>query len=184
MKYNCLFEQSKTMDNISVNKLEVRLARPVDEPFLWHMVYYASQMDKDGGKTIIDAKENVLLQKYVADWGKPTDLGVIGVFGETAVGAVWSRLGLGDKSWQTFIDHQTPEIAAAILPDFRGQGIGSQLLQAYLDAAKERFTAVALNVRADNPAYHMYQRFGFTTINELTNRVGTKSHNMILRFEE
>ena len=69
-----------------------------------------------------------------------------------------------------------------MLPNYIGQGIGTQLMQAYLERAKTRFPAVALNVRADNPALRLYQRAGFEVIGEITNRVGTKSYNMVLRF--
>ncbi len=51
-----------------------------------------------------------------------------------------------------------------------------------LDIARTIFPAVALNVRADNPALKLYQRVGFQIIGEITNRVGTKSYNMLITF--
>ena len=81
-----------------------------------------------------------------------------------------------------YVDDETPELAIAILPDYVGKGIGTRLLFAYFEAAKNRFSAVALNVRADNPAVKLYERVGFEVIDEIVNRVGTKSYNMLRTF--
>ena len=55
----------------------------------------------------------------------------------------------------------------ALLPSWRGQGIGALLLQGLLDAA-ERAGAprVALTVEFGNPAHRLYQRLGFVVIEE------------------
>jgi ribosomal protein S18 acetylase RimI-like enzyme len=37
-----------------------------------------------------------------------------------------------------------------------------------------------LTVRANNPAYGLYQRLGFETMREIVNRVGTVSYEMHL----
>ena len=49
----------------------------------------------------------------------------------------------------------------ALLPDARGQGIGTQLTQAVIDWATAQALTVTLHVEPFNPAYRMYQRFGF-----------------------
>lgn len=53
----------------------------------------------------------------------------------------------------------------AVAPDCRGQGAGTQLLAALIEAAKERgCTAMTLEVRPSNaPALALYQHFGFKT---------------------
>lgn len=58
-------------------------------------------------------------------------------------------------------------IDIALLPEFRGQGIGSQLLQdliAESDAAGDRIT---IHVEKNNPALRLYRRLGFTEIEEV-----------------
>lgn len=162
--------------------IQVQLAQAHDEDFLWVMLYYAAHMDKDGVTSLYAAKKSPYLATYVAGWGRPTDLGVIGYHNHTPLGAVWSRLLIGDNKTYGYVDDQTPELAAAVLPAYNGQGIGTKLLYAYLDIARTIFPAVALNVRADNPALKLYQRVGFQIIGEIVNRVGTKSYNMLITF--
>lgn len=165
-------------------QITIELARQQDEDFLWVMLYYAANMEQDGATSQYAAKEHSYLQKYVANWGAPSDLGVIGYFGSTPIGAVWSRLLIGDQQTSGYVDHQTPELAIAVLPEHVGKGVGTALLLGYLERAQALFPAVALNVRSTNPALRLYQRLGFTVIGEITNRVGTRSYNMIRRFEQ
>ncbi|CUH96517.1 hypothetical protein P22_2607 [Propionispora sp. 2/2-37] len=47
---------------------------------------------------------------------------------------------------------------------YRGQGIGSQVLQKFLaEAADQQGHDVVLEVRTDNPAYRLYRRLGFSS---------------------
>jgi ribosomal protein S18 acetylase RimI-like enzyme len=54
----------------------------------------------------------------------------------------------------------------AVMPAWRGQGVGSRLLAALLDAAAGRYATVSLNVQADNPAARLYRRFGFEVVED------------------
>lgn len=55
----------------------------------------------------------------------------------------------------------------ALLPPWRGQGIGTLLLQALLaDAAQAGAAAVQLSVDLRNPARRLYQRLGFVALDE------------------
>lgn len=162
--------------------LLIRQIRSTDEETLWVMLYYAAHMQRDGATSLYAARDVPYLARYVAGWGRPTDLGVIGFCDQSPVGAVWSRLLLEDERTPSSIDDETPELAAAVLPEFVGQGIGTQLLTAYLDLARALFPAVVLSVRADNPAHRLYQRVGFQAVDTIVNRVGGKSYTMIYRF--
>lgn len=152
--------------------------------FLWKMMYYAAQVDKDDGKSIEDVINNPDLAKYVQNWGRSGDMGVIAIETATAepLGAAWVRLFVGPDKPFSNVDDTTPELVIAVLPQFTGQGIGTKLLQSLLSQAKSEFSVIALNVRADNPALRLYQRFGFVTVEELTNRIGGKSFDMRLSF--
>jgi len=59
----------------------------------------------------------------------------------------------------------------AVRPEFRGQGIGSELLQTTLDEARKRGAKMAqLEVRAGNAeAQKLYQRCGFTVVGRRKN---------------
>lgn len=49
----------------------------------------------------------------------------------------------------------------ALMPDVRGQGLGTRLTQALIDWAATQGLPVTLHVEPFNPAYRMYRRFGF-----------------------
>ena len=54
----------------------------------------------------------------------------------------------------------------ALLPEFRGQGMGSSLLKQVLAAGKKKRLPVRIHVRPSNPAFHLYERLGFQKIDE------------------
>jgi ribosomal protein S18 acetylase RimI-like enzyme len=87
-----------------------------------------------------------------------------------------------DTSNYGYYDDETPELAIAVLPEFVGQGIGSALLSSLIDKAKSEVPGIVLTVRSNNQAKHLYERKGFIVIDEIVNRVGTKSSKMLLKF--
>jgi len=52
-------------------------------------------------------------------------------------------------------------IDIALLPEFRGKGLGRKLLQEIIDEAKRDGKIVAIYVEHFNPARHLYDRLGF-----------------------
>jgi ribosomal protein S18 acetylase RimI-like enzyme len=162
--------------------ISVKPASREDEDFLWVMIYYAAHMERDGAASLHAAKEHPYVSRYVSGWGAPDDMGVIGYDGEKKVGAVWSRLLTGDNRTCGYVDDRTPELAAAVLPEYTGKGAGTKLLRAHLDTVKNLYRAVTLVVRTDNPAHRLYRREGFVIRGVITNRVGTKSYHMIRHF--
>jgi len=164
------------------------IIRPIikdDEPFLWQMLYYASHMDEEGAASPEDAKNNPDLAKYIKDWGRPTDMGFLALDPHTQqpIGAAWVRLLIGPDKTISYIDDSTPELAIAVLPEYIGKGLGTQLLTHVLQAAGHAFPAVVLSVRSTNPARRLYEKLGFVIVSESVNRVGTGSFNMIARSD-
>ena len=156
-----------------------------DEPFLWKMLYYAAHMDEDGETSLLAAKNNPDLIKYVEGWGRASDRGFIAVdpYSQRQIGASWVRLLIGKDKTISYIDECTPELAIAILPDYIGKGVGTQLLAHFIEAVKDDYPAIVLSVRSTNPAKRLYERMGFVVVSNATNRVGTASVNMLLRFK-
>ena len=163
------------------------IIRPVvqdDELFLWKMLYYAAHMDEDDETSFLAAQNNPDLIKYVEGWGRKTDRGFIAVepYSQQEIGAAWVRLLVGKDKTISYIDDFTPELAIAILPDYVGKGAGTQLLAHLIEAIKDESPAVVLSVRTTNQAKRLYERMGFVVVSNATNRVGTASVNMLLRF--
>lgn len=144
--------------------ITIRPITVADEPFLWDMLYHAIYVP--AGQPPV-AREFVYLpelRKYVAAWGQPNDLGFLALDQTQPVGASWIRLFQGASRGYGYVDDQTPELTIALLPEFRGQGVGSQLLARLLDAAAARYAAVSLSVSPENPARRLYARCGFEIV--------------------
>lgn len=67
--------------------------------------------------------------------------------------------------YQTASDINIMDIA--VLPEFQGRGIGSQLVGDVLAAARARAATVSIHVERNNPALAWYQRLGFTVVEDL-----------------
>jgi ribosomal protein S18 acetylase RimI-like enzyme len=66
--------------------------------------------------------------------------------------------------------HRRPEeiriMDVALLPGFRGQGIGTHLLKELLHEGQRSSRVVTIHVEAFNPALRLYQRLGFSQVAE------------------
>ncbi|UXI69280.1 GNAT family N-acetyltransferase [Tahibacter amnicola] len=54
----------------------------------------------------------------------------------------------------------------ALLPDWRGRGVGGQMIRTLLDCAASDRCEVTLHVEPGNPARRMYERLGFRLIED------------------
>lgn len=79
------------------------------------------------------------------------------------IGAVWTRI-MNDYG---HIDENTPSLAISLYKEFRGMGIGTQLMKHMLLVLKENgYEKVSLSVQKENYAYKMYRNLGFETVAE------------------
>lgn len=102
------------------------------------------------------------LARYVEDFGRPGDLGLVADEGAEPLGAAWWRHFEADAPGYGFVDEATPEISAAVLPGHRGRGIGTALLGALEREARDQgIHRLSLSVERDNPAAALYERLGF-----------------------
>ena len=144
----------------------IRSLTPADEPFLWEMLYQALYVPEGADPFPRDILRRPEISRYVQDWGRPDDLGFVAVSNESLspVGATWIRLLIGENKGYGYVDKTTPELTIAVVPDYRGCGVGTKLLTHLMAEAKTRYHAVSLSVSADNPALRLYQRSGFEVI--------------------
>lgn len=147
----------------------IRSLKAEDESFLWEMLYQALYVP-DGHalppREIICRPE---LACYVSGWGREGDCGFLASETENSqsVGAVWLRRFVGEDKGYGYINDHTPELSIAVLPEYRGQGIGTRLLTRLFasDCGKQ---PVSLSVSVNNPALRLYERFGFEPVGENT----------------
>ena len=143
--------------------LEIRLAGPEDEPFLWDMGWEATAVD-DGmralGRTAAFAMPHV--RRYLDGWGRPGDAAVVAVVDGQRLGAAWYRLFPAEDPGWGFVATDVPELSIGVAAETRGRGVGSALLDALLTLAREEgYRAVSLSVDRRNRARRLYERKGF-----------------------
>lgn len=103
------------------------------------------------------------LRVYTENWGKKHDYCLFAEVDDKVVGAVWVRIinGFGH------IDDTVPEFAISLYKEYRGFGIGTELMKQMLSLLKQNgYKKASLAVQKDNYAYKLYQKVGFKTINE------------------
>ena len=98
--------------------------------------------------------------RYVQNWGRPGDAGVVAFDGLNVHGAAWYRLFSDDEPGFGFVDEQTPELTIAVVPSARGHGTGAELLEALLaSAGTDGFAQVSLS--AEDGQTGFYEKHGF-----------------------
>ncbi len=104
---------------------------------------------------------------YVRGWKRSGDCGFLASDAATgqSVGAVWLRFLVGENKGYGYVDDDTPELSIAVLPEYRGQGVGTQLLIHLLASAYGQ-SSISLSVSVDNPALRLYERFGFEVVSK------------------
>jgi len=98
--------------------------------------------------------------RYVKNWGRPGDAGVIASAGPNAYGAAWYRLFPADAPGFAFVDEQTPDVTIAVVPSHRGKGTGGELLDALLERARaDGFAQLSLSAELGQTGF--YEKYGF-----------------------
>lgn len=111
-------------------------------------------------KSIVKKPE---LQVYVSGFGKKDDCCLVAEVDGKIIGAVWTRI-MNDYGHN---DDSTPSFAISLYEDFRGQGIGTALMEEMLALLRERgHKRASLSVQKANAAYRLYLRVGFTVVDE------------------
>lgn len=106
--------------------------------------------------------------RYLRDWGRAGDVALVAEDAEgRPIGAAWFRLMTAEEPGYGFITEAIPEVSIAVVPDWRGKGVGGALLTALLDAGwAAGFAAISLSVSKVNPAAALYKRLGFVRVGE------------------
>ena len=142
----------------------IRKIRPEEHDllreFLYQAIYLPEGMEPPP-RSVVDLPE---LQVYIADFGtRPGDHCIVAEAAGKVVGAAWCRI-MADYG---HIDNDTPSLAISLLPEYRGLGIGTQLLNALLLLLRENgYQRASLSVQKENPALRLYQRAGFRILAE------------------
>ena len=75
----------------------------------------------------------------------------------------------GEPAGRLYLDRREDEIRLvdiALLPEFRGRGVGGDLLADILAEGRSKGLLVRIHVEHNNPAMRLYRRLGFEKIEE------------------
>ncbi len=147
----------------------IRATEQDDIPFLWDMLYEIRSLRcVREGKDLPsrDVLQTPDLAKYVQDWGRTGDRAFIAMNAQIPIGAAWYRLFTADNKGYGYVDDNTPELAIALLPDYRNKGVGKSLLISLLEQAKaDGYHQISLSCDSTNDsALHLYQKLGFEQV--------------------
>jgi GNAT superfamily N-acetyltransferase len=144
-----------------VTDLVIRRGDKLDVPFLRSLLGFAYNWH------IAAFDTEVSLSRYVDAWGREGDAALVATESGHAVGAAWFRLFRETLHGYGFIDEQTPELTAVVIPTRQGQGIGQQLVTALLERARaDGHAAVSVSVRRGHHDDELYRELGFEQVRE------------------
>jgi ribosomal protein S18 acetylase RimI-like enzyme len=152
----------------------IRPLTPIDEPFLWEMLYQAIYVVNGQSAPSRDIIQQPEIARYVQGWGKPGDRGFLALNAITnqPIGAIWVRLFPIEAPGYGYVDDHSPELAMAVLPGDRGQGIGTQLLTTLIESYPNE--SLCLSVSEGNPVVRLYRRFGFAIVGQVDGSITMK----------
>jgi len=163
-----------------VGKIQVReitkTEYPVLEDFLYNAIYIPDGEEWPPREIIFEPEIYV----YVKDFGLDSDCGVVAVRNGTITGAAWTRI----IPAYGHIDNDTPELAISVLPECRGQGVGTMLMNRLFDLLRERgYKRTSLSVQQNNPAVRFYERLGYTITEEKLDHAGHEDYIMVKNLQ-
>lgn len=129
------------------------------DEFLYEAIFIPEGV-KAPPKSIIRQPE---LQVYVSGFGKKDDCCLVAEADGIIVGAVWTRI-MEDYG---HVDNTIPSFGISLYQDFRGQGIGTALMEKMLALLRERgYKKASLSVQKANYACRLYLKTGFRIVAE------------------
>ena len=142
-----------------IRKMTV-LEYPLLSDFLYEAIFIPDGI-KPPPRDIIASPE---LQIYIERFGtSKDDFALVAEIERKIVGAVWVRI-MNDYG---HIDDETPSLAISLHKEYRGKGMGSNMMKEMLSLLKTHgYKRVSLSVQKANYASEMYRKIGFEIIKE------------------
>ena len=145
---------------------------PLLEEFLYNAIFVPPGVNPPPREIIYEQEIFV----YIKDFGGKDDCGVIAEQDGSVVGAAWTRI----IPAYGHIDENTPELAISVLPEYRGQGVGTMLMERLFDVLSEHgYRRTSLSVQKDNPAVRFYKRLGYEITDEKLDHAGHEDYIMV-----
>ena len=133
---------------------------PLLEDFLYEAIFVPEGVEPPP-KSIVNAPE---LQVYIENFGTQIhDKALVAEIDNKVIGAAWVRI-MDDYG---HIDDETPSFAISLYKEYRGLGIGTEMMKVMLAILKDRgYRQASLAVQKANYAVKMYRKVGFEIVDE------------------
>ncbi len=130
------------------------------EDFIYEAIFIPEGVDPPPRSII----ENDDIQVYIKDFGSSKhDRCFVAEVSGKVVGAAWVRI-MDDYG---HVDDETPSFAISLYKEYRGQGIGTEMMKRMLSELKENgYRQASLAVQKANYAVRMYLAVGFEIVDE------------------
>jgi GNAT superfamily N-acetyltransferase len=146
---------------------EIKPLTKEDLKFQEEMLYQSLYVPDDKEVYPREIVFNPLIFKYIKDWGRPGDFGYVVELKEKKekIAAAWYRLYPFSEKGFGFISPEIPEVSIAVDYHYRHHGIGTHLMLALIENAKNMgYKALSLSINPENDAIHLYHRLGFEIV--------------------
>jgi ribosomal protein S18 acetylase RimI-like enzyme len=160
------FSSNGTSD---ASSLRLRPAGLGDAPFLIEMLVDAGSWNRPPGEPPPPAAALLAVPQqadYIEGWGRAGDAGVVAEVAGRPAGACWYRRFTAEHPGYGFLGEDVPGLGLGVAPAYRQRGIGTALLVATVDLAREQgIGALSLSVSERNDrARRLYERAGFVVV--------------------
>ena len=129
--------------NYTIRELSID-ERDVLEIFLYHAIYIPEGITPPPFGIIKQPELQVYIERFGEQDG---DICLVAEFDSKIVGAVWVRI-MNDYG---HISDDMPSLAISLLPEYRGKGIGTALMQSMQEiVSKQGYKGISLSVQKQN----------------------------------
>lgn len=143
--------------------MTIRPITQAEYPLLENFLYYAIFLPPGAAPPPREIIFKPEIYIYIKDFGGRHDCGLVAEKDGKIIGAAWTRI----IPAYGRIDDETPELAISVLPEHRGQGVGTKLMAHLFHLLCWcGYYRTSLSVQKANPAVRLYLRMGYKIIRE------------------
>ncbi len=143
----------------------IRPLREEERPQVRDFLHLAIFVPEGAVPPDVSVLDEPVLRIYYEDFGRPDDVALVAERKGQIVGMAWSRMFSDEPSGFGTLDRDTPECSVSVRSEFRGRGIGTDLMKGLLSELRRReIPRVSLSVQLENPAIFLYRGLGFVTV--------------------
>lgn len=162
MPFGSLHIKLRTGAGYYIGKMPTRQLTAADRPALERATF--ENVNRVSERfTLEDVRSRREFSHYFDAWPGESDFGFAEADGEGRIrGVTWLTFFDVSEPGYGFVGADVPELSVWVDEQFRGHGIGTELILSVIREAQTRkLESLSLSVEAGNPARGLYERLGF-----------------------